>query len=362
MQSTDSQHVNSLINSSVKPGHSPAPCAVSVLNTLARESPTSSATSEATLVHHVVQIPWNWPHDVVYITQNLVASSIPDSIAQRYVLPPLSSTSSPPAGKPIAAPSSLPRATHNDGRPDQLYTTSIQTQVPLAILPIDKLTPWCPESFHSTSRNLTHHPAAGSHGLFAAHDILPDTFIRPYLGVLHSKKDADFHSTYDLSLCHDPRLSSTSSPDVESQLETISIDSDTDRTALYLDSRWWGNESRFVNDYRGIAAKPNVEFRSFIQLHQGQDRFQMGLFATRPIKRGQELLINYGKSFWLHFEQLDELKSKALSQAASNDQVDRGSKDSEKPAQQSKSDPIQAMLQRSRLRIAKQAPRQAPHT
>lgn len=350
------QQVNSLTNSEAPQNHSPVPCSKSTFNAQARDRsiPSGSGKGKPNDDDCGPSIPSNWPSDVVYITQNLVAPSIPDSIAQRYILPPSSSSPPPPTSDPIRGQTSLPRATHNDGHPVHLYTASIQSQVPLVILAIDKLTPWCPDSFHSTSRNLTHHPAAGSNGLFAAQDIDADTFIRPYLGVLHRKKDADFYSTYDLSLCHDDRLSSSS--DLETQTESLTLDPETDPAALYLDSRWWGNESRFVNDYRGIAAKPNVEFRSFVQLHDGGETFSMGLFATRSIKRGQELVINYGKSFWVHFEQLEELKSKSQAQAVKEDQGKNPVKE------EVKLDPIQAMLQRSRLRISKQPPRPPSRT
>lgn len=373
-QSNGHRRVNSLTHQGLASDHSPIPCSQSALNARAREWWTQHESSHGGKgADNGLQIPSDWPKDAVYITQNLVAPSVPESIAKRYVLSP-SSTVSPPqsdeatADPTTAGPSShkdLPRATHNDGRPETLYTTPIQHQVPLVIHPIDKNTPWCPESFHSTSRNLSCHPAAGSFGLFASQDVAPNTFIRPYLGILHTKKDADFYSTYDLSLCHDAGLlseaestRSDASDGLANQVEFLSLDPDSesaehDPTALYLDSRYWGNESRFVNDYRGIAVKPNVEFRSFLQLQDGEPRFQMGLFAIRPIRKGHELLINYGKSFWVHFEQLTELQSKPQTKVAPLAKQDQGTSGEA----EHKLDPIQAMLQRSRLRVAKTAVR-----
>lgn len=291
---------------------------------------------------------------MVYLTQNLVAASVPDSIARKYVLSPASTSSAAVAkaeSMSASAELSLPRATHNDGSPQTLYTTSIQAEIPLIIHPIDKETPWDADCFHSTSRNLQSHPSVGSFGLFAGTDIQPNTFIRPYLGVLHTKADADFHSTYDLSLCHDERLRKKDDG-VAQDLKHLSLDTDSeseqDPTALYLDSRFWGNESRFVNDYRGIASKPNVEFRSFVQREggSGEETFQMGLFAVRLIRKGQELVINYGKSYWIHHEQLAELESKER-------EVGKAEVKAEPPT--AKLDPIQAMLARSRSRITKSA-------
>lgn len=382
---------NGMLNDAVKPTHSPAPSSTSRLNAQAREWWASAIekrgskvkqTRADTVSVETIKVPEGWPEDVVYITQNMVADSIPESVAERYVLSPASSSSS----ESIAGPSSqkdLPRATHNDGRPEVLYTTSIQDQVPLIIHLIDQQTPWCPESFHSTSRNLTCHPAAGSFGLFAAADMASDTFIRPYLGVLHTKADADFYSTYDLSLCHDSRMHSVptqpapraDAEQVADQIENLSLDErPDDPTALYLDSRYWGNESRFVNDYRGIATKPNVEFRSFVQISEGEELFQMGVFAVRPIRKGQELLINYGKSFWFHYEQLAELQRAEAantslqpesgpkqSSTGPDQERQRATSSPSAPASAAagvKLDPIQAMLQRSRMRVSRTAPTQ----
>lgn len=362
---------NTALNKAVKPSQSPSPCPNSALNQRAQEWWTCSSTKPKTkrsIAQGSIQIPTNWPDDVVFLTQNLVAPSIPQHIARDYVLQP-SDFANPheeeeEEEEESDVPSNLPRATHRDGRADTLYATSIQEQVPLIILPLDEKSPWCPESFHSTSRNLTRHPSAGSFGLFAAEDIPYNTFIRPYLGVLHRKADADFHSTYDLSLCHDPRLAESSSgPEaVADRLQAVSLDEtqeEQDPTALYLDSRYWGNESRFVNDYRGIAERPNVEFRSFIQHDPASSdepsdesaRFQMGLFSIRPIRKGQELVINYGKSYWIHHDQLEELqKVKARSSSAK-----LGQQNPTPPLSAIKLDPIQAMLQRSQMRVSRTA-------
>ena len=370
-QMSKPQDVNALRNDAVTSTHAPSPCQKSSLNAQARQWWAASRQSNLSTAKRPqqppsaanLQPPSNWPNNVVFITQNLIAPSVPESIAKRYVLQPSTSSQTDQPEAPAATPrTDLPRATHNDGQSDTLYTASLQEHVPLVIWPIDQNTPWDPESFHSTSRNLTCHPAAGSFGLFATDDIAANTFIRPYLGVLHTKLDADFHSTYDLSLCHDPRMQSNplSADPVTAPLEALSLDDapqDHDPTALYLDSRYWGNESRFVNDYRGIAPKPNVEFRSFHQpshLPQQPDSFQMGLFATRPIRKGQELLINYGKSYWVHHQQLDQLQ-KPTSPPPSNPLPPASSA--------AKLDPIQAMLQRSRMRVSRSAvhPHRPPH-
>lgn len=372
IQAAGAQDVNDAHNKAVKSTHSPRPCPESALNTAAREwwSETVRSSGGRKPVASL-QLPSDWPSDVVFLTQNLVAPSVPDAVARRYVLQP--STSGLPDDSTDAGPSTqpeLPRATHNEGKPDTLYTTSIQEQVPLIIWPIDERTPWDPDCFHSTSRNLRCHPSVGSCGLFAGDEIASNTFIRPYLGVLHTKADADFHSTYDLSLCHDARMSSrnqaTDGADaVTDELESLALDSEqpteqSDPTALYVDSRYWGNESRFVNDYRGIAAKPNVEFRSFLQPQDGSHKFQMGLFSIRPIRKNQELVINYGKSYWIHHEQLAELDEQKSTKLAPQPQASEARPTEPSPV---KLDPLQAMLQRSRMRVSRAAvnPQRPPH-
>ncbi len=362
VQSSIVEHgINALRSEAVASTHSPSPSLTSRINTRIQEAgssrlnetPGGKGSNPIDTTTCALQVPSNWPSDVVYITQNLVAASVPDSIAERYVLHPATCSlraDEESESSEAVSPSSLPQATHNNGRAQTLYVDSIQDEVPVIIHPIDKTTPWCPESFHSTSRRLSCHPAAGSHGLFAAQDIEGNTFVRAYLGVLHTKQDADFHSTYDLSLCHDDRLLDKS-PDSDvaalaDAVDAINIgDEDDNPTALYVDSRYWGNESRFVNDYRGIADRPNVEFRSFIQLDtsDGKPKFQMGLFTTRPLRKGQELVVNYGKSYWLHHDQLTQQQAQpAATQPA-------------KQAPKATVDPIQAMLNRSRMRVSRTA-------
>ena len=87
------------------------------------------------------------------------------------------------------------------------------------------------------------HPAYGQKGLFASRHLEPDTFVCLYLGRVHinSLSDTDPHSDYDLAYDRE--------------------------TGLSIDSARSGNEARFANDYRGIAERPNTEFRDcFIQV------------------------------------------------------------------------------------------------
>ncbi|KAF4548905.1 Hypothetical protein D9617_24g016180 [Elsinoe fawcettii] len=135
------------------------------------------------------------------------------------------------------------------------------------------------------------HPANGQCGLFATKHLTPGSFILPYVGLIHinTPEDTDGESDYDLSM--------------EREL------------GISMDANKIGNEARFVNDYRGIADSPNAEFQDcWVQLPvvEGQRKGgrwerRIGVFVlaagkagkkARGIQPGQEILVNYGRSFW----------------------------------------------------------------
>ncbi|KAI1088137.1 hypothetical protein F5B19DRAFT_27403 [Rostrohypoxylon terebratum] len=129
------------------------------------------------------------------------------------------------------------------------------------------------------------HPANGQSGLFAARQLPPGSLILPYYGVLHSSLPpfcmAHEKSDYDLWLDRD--------------------------AALAIDADKAGNEARFVNDYRGIAARPNSEFRECWDLRRGEKCMAVfvlpagknaGKKAAAGIGKGEEILVSYGKGFW----------------------------------------------------------------
>ncbi|KAI9805253.1 MAG: hypothetical protein M1833_005706 [Piccolia ochrophora] len=121
------------------------------------------------------------------------------------------------------------------------------------------------------------HPAFDQHGLFAAQDLEPDTIIIDYMGFVHSSRDADPSSTYDLSL-----------------------DRELD---LGVDSTKMGNEARFINDYRGIRERPNADFRE--RVVRGQRRMSVWVMPAgksgkgrKGVRKGEEIVVSYGKGFW----------------------------------------------------------------
>ena len=115
------------------------------------------------------------------------------------------------------------------------------------------------------------HPAKGQCGLFATKKIPPRSHIIDYVGEVHC--DERPHSDYDLSLYHGR--------------DGISVGVDASRV---------GNEARFINDYRGIAARPNAIFEER-RNHAGE--LCMAVWSgSEEIKKGQEILVSYGKGFW----------------------------------------------------------------
>lgn len=131
------------------------------------------------------------------------------------------------------------------------------------------------------------HPAFRQQGLFAMQDLGPSTLICLYLGYVHTdmKNDTDPCSDYDVVFDRDLKLS--------------------------IDARKCGNEARMVNDYRGIAASPNAEFRDCLVSVPCSKRAsgvkwerRLGIFVlpagtkSTGIRAGEEILISYGKGYW----------------------------------------------------------------
>jgi hypothetical protein len=140
------------------------------------------------------------------------------------------------------------------------------------------------------------HPANGQHGLFATQNLLPDTFILTYSGFVHGSVDADPTSDYDLRL--------------------------NAELGIAVDASSMGNETRFINDYRGVsAAGPNAEFRDvLVDFGNGMLERRIGVFVlsggklkggkrAKGIAKGGEILVSYGKGFWNERKRDEQLES-----------------------------------------------------
>jgi hypothetical protein len=116
--------------------------------------------------------------------------------------------------------------------------------------------------------------AAGQFGLFAAKKVPPRTHLLDYLGEVHC--DDRPLSDYDLSLYRTPG-------------GVVSVG---------IDASAMGNEGRFVNDYRGIRAKPNAQFE---ERRGNNGELRMSVWTgSEAIKRGEEILVSTGSSEYTH--------------------------------------------------------------
>lgn len=197
-------------------------------------------------------VPDNWPEDVTFLREQTYSDAV---------------TSDMRAG--------LSRTTNESETWTKIPPSLLKTPNPLVAI---------------TIVSDPKHPAHGQRGLFAAQTLEPDSLICIYSGHVHtnSLSDTDPHSDYDLAYDKDLGLS--------------------------IDGAKSGNDSRFANDYRGIAERANAEFRDcFVQVpsekRAGGVKWErrVGIFVLSAgkagkrkagIREGEEVLINYGKSFW----------------------------------------------------------------
>lgn len=114
------------------------------------------------------------------------------------------------------------------------------------------------------------HPACGQRQLCAASAIPKGALILDYLGVVHHEATASTTSDYIIRF--------------------------GDLHGLSIDAEKAGNEGRFVNDYRGIAPRPNAAFD--LSLRKDSGAVHMSIWALQGIRKGEEILVSYGKGFW----------------------------------------------------------------
>eukprot|EP00276_Gloeochaete_wittrockiana_P014327 CAMPEP_0184351316 /NCGR_PEP_ID=MMETSP1089-20130417/43546_1 /TAXON_ID=38269 ORGANISM="Gloeochaete wittrockiana, Strain SAG46.84" /NCGR_SAMPLE_ID=MMETSP1089 /ASSEMBLY_ACC=CAM_ASM_000445 /LENGTH=180 /DNA_ID=CAMNT_0026684631 /DNA_START=142 /DNA_END=681 /DNA_ORIENTATION=- len=113
------------------------------------------------------------------------------------------------------------------------------------------------------------HPACGQYGLFASKDLPLGTHLLTYGGFVTAASCASKTSDYVLSLGAD----------------------------WAIDAERMGNEARFINDYRGIKDRPNCLFE-FGKVVTAKIPTMDVFVGPIPIKKGEELLVTYGRSFW----------------------------------------------------------------
>jgi hypothetical protein len=101
------------------------------------------------------------------------------------------------------------------------------------------------------------HPACGQLGLFASKNIRPNTMVLYYIGQVHAEPRES--SNYDLSL-----------------LKT------SEGINIGVDARFMGNEARCINDYRGVAERPNIIFK---EGRTGKGELRMSVWTSAKVVR-----------------------------------------------------------------------------
>lgn len=116
------------------------------------------------------------------------------------------------------------------------------------------------------------HPAYGQHGLFANRKIAANSWIIDYVGLVESAANESKTSDYIIHFVG----------------------------SLSCDAEHIGNEARFINDCRNINDQgPNVKFVNYQRDKAQNSPLRLGVFScSKPIRKGQELLVSYGKGFW----------------------------------------------------------------
>eukprot|EP00986_Skeletonema_menzelii_P020137 scaffold30338_cov148-Skeletonema_menzelii.AAC.3 len=124
------------------------------------------------------------------------------------------------------------------------------------------------------------HPAYGEFGLYCAlAHAKPGQWLLDYVGRVTLGEDQNKKSDY--------------------------VSDFGEHSELACDANVWGNEARFLNDFRNTGQYPNVEF-NFRRDKNGE--FRQGVYVKEVkeakekgfdgIKQDEELLVSYGKSYW----------------------------------------------------------------
>jgi len=236
------------------------------------------------------------------------------------------STTKPPAGR--LAPAVNPPA---DFPADiQFLTTPVASPLLPALDRLTYCTP-CPPHLVPNApprvaiRTITdaRHPAKGQRGLFndGKGAIERGTWIRDYVGLVHTEGEADPKSEYDLSLERRPVPGGDDGDEQEQepQFEVVGCD-----------ATQMGGEARFVNDYRGVPgyerANAVFELRTWdIPGVAGRKGARMAVWAgPHGVAKGAEICVSYGKGYWRPKEAAGQSRLKEGAQDEPRAKVGRG--------------------------------------
>ncbi|EJP67945.1 SET domain-containing protein [Beauveria bassiana ARSEF 2860] len=205
--------------------------------------------------------PKNWPSTLPYLTAPLHGKDLTPAHLAAIRTKPSSSSASSTADVPVISAADTP---------------------PLP----------CPRVKIQPITSPASHPALGQCGLFAARNLAPGTLILAYLGRVHAGGGGSAAGA-----------AGKSSSDYD-----LWLDREAD---VAVDAAACGNEARFVNDYRGVGpARPNAEFRPAFCERWGEVCVGVWVMAAAAggkgkgqggkggIRKGEEILVSYGKGFW----------------------------------------------------------------
>mmetsp|Transcript_10704 Transcript_10704/g.23701 ORF Transcript_10704/g.23701 Transcript_10704/m.23701 type:complete len:362 (+) Transcript_10704:122-1207(+) len=124
------------------------------------------------------------------------------------------------------------------------------------------------------------HPAHGEFGLYCAvPHAPPGSWLLDYVGHVTLGEDQDKESDY--------------------------VSDFGEKSELACDANNYGNEARFLNDFRNTGKHPNVEFNT---RRDKNGELRQGVFVKLKkdakgegfdgVKQDEELLVSYGKSYW----------------------------------------------------------------
>jgi hypothetical protein len=153
------------------------------------------------------------------------------------------------------------------------------------------------------------HPANGQSGLFAAKDLKPGTFILEYLGQIHVSSSSSTEIPIEATTATAAAAAAEPAPDPSAAPPDPHAHSDYDLSLdrdsrLAIDADRMGNEARFVNDYRGVADRPNAEFREVWNARRGERGMGVWVLPAgrsgkgKGVRKGEEILVSYGRGFW----------------------------------------------------------------
>lgn len=221
------------------------------------------------------KVPAHWPPGVLYITQSRYAASFPPTIRKE-----IQGTADSSSATQL--PTSNKESSHPKSKQKQKPVASHNTNT--------KTPPYCIRRITSQT-----HPAYNQFGLFTTRKIPGHTFILTYCGEIHT--DERPSSDYDLSLYKSIITQTQAHNDGERGYVNVGID------AQYV-----GNEARFINDYRGTGvSRPNAVFRDVRGGEDGKGELTIGVWSAKDgIEKGEEILVSYGKGWWLARKEASE--------------------------------------------------------